>query len=283
MVSGFRRSASMPKPTRPAQEKSYHTRSTSLPARSHPLLSQLKDQVETLWSWVSDRAGPSSTRICDGLNRLRSIHDAVDDLLQLVQSQDALRRQPELVDELLERFLRFADAVGILRSGMVGLNESVRVAQVETRAGREDPVRSYVRSLKKLAKEMSPAVSMVRESEKKARPDVSAAAEEDEVVEALRDACSVTAAVSEAVFMSVSWCNSSNWMGLIRRKKSGEGMMMRELEEAAEMGQSEEKAVALRLLQTAEECVEGIERESERLYRSLICTRVSLLNVMTTR
>ena len=56
-----------------------HTRSNSLPTRTHPLISEFNDQLSR--SRDLEATSSSSTSICQKLNGLQDLHDCVDKLL----------------------------------------------------------------------------------------------------------------------------------------------------------------------------------------------------------
>ena len=70
----------------PVNPKSHqHTRSNSLPTRTHPLISEFNDQLSKLRDF--EETSPSSTSICQKLNGLQDLHGCVDKLLQLPFTQ----------------------------------------------------------------------------------------------------------------------------------------------------------------------------------------------------
>ncbi|XP_010266123.1 PREDICTED: uncharacterized protein LOC104603726 [Nelumbo nucifera] len=304
MVPGFRRTLSFPNqhPSRPSRpQKSYHIRSTSLPCRAHPQISQLKDEINELKTWESKALSRNSAWLCDGLSRLRCIHDSLDDLLQLPQTQDSLRRQSHWVEKLLEDFLRFVDVYGIFRAALLALKEEHLAAQVAIRRRDESKIASYVKARKKMEKEMSKLVSVVRCIGKSMVPGAVSVSDGDaELAAVLKDVNDVTVSVSILLFNGIlsssspsssSSLSSKSWMLWRPSKKTKkieaeEGI--RELEEVRveslcrlkKQGE-EEVRMTLRRMQALEDCIGGIESESERVFRSFINTRVSLLNILT--
>ncbi|KAG9443140.1 hypothetical protein H6P81_018994 [Aristolochia fimbriata] len=312
-VSAFRRSISLPKPARhspPPPEKSLHVRSTSLPNRFHPLTAQLKHHLHALHAWhhsLGPSSSSSSAWLLAGLNRLKLLHHSFDDFLNLPQSRQSLTASNRLVDALLDRFLRFADAFGIFRAALVALREETRATQValrsSTRRRRLGDISdcccyysAYLKCRRRLHKEVLLLLGVVRDIDKKAAAVVTTSGDEDqeeetEVARILMEVSLATVGVSAAVFGAVmgSSSSTSSFMGLLvrRRRKSSdeEGLIIRELEEASgdelrRLMKREEKT-ALRRLETLENCVAEFEKESEGVFRSLIAARVSLLNVLT--
>ncbi|XP_042486606.1 uncharacterized protein LOC122066848 [Macadamia integrifolia] len=302
VVAGFRRSLSIStsSPRRPPPpEKSHHTRSISLPCNSHPLISQLKDRINKLRSWESEAAAtrPSSASLCDGLTHLKKVHDCFDDLLHLSQTQDSLRHRSDWVEKLLEDFLRFVDVYGIFRASLVALKEEHLAAQVAIRRRDESKMASYVKALKTMDKEMRKLASVVRGIGKCSSSALAFVSNGDaELAAILRDVKEVTVTVSVALFhgLSSSSLSAKSWMVVGWRllsktqEKTKEEKGIRELEEAGKQSLrclrkkgDEEVRIALEKLQALEDCIGGIESGNERVFRSLMNTRVSLLNILT--
>ncbi|KDO43967.1 hypothetical protein CISIN_1g044771mg [Citrus sinensis] len=93
MVGVFRRSLSFPNKHPNHPPMSHHIRSISLPCRSHPLVSQIKDEISELKTWYTKPDNITSSWLCDGLSRLKDVHDSPHEILHLPQTQDSLRNQ----------------------------------------------------------------------------------------------------------------------------------------------------------------------------------------------
>ncbi|KAI4336713.1 hypothetical protein L6164_015205 [Bauhinia variegata] len=128
MVGVFRRSLSFPNKTPGCPSQiSHHIRSISLPSRSHPLISQIKHEINDLTTWASTSKLSQQTysNLFHALTLLKDVHDC----LQLPQTQESLRRQPQWVENLLEDFLRFLDVYGIFQTSILTLKEEHSAAQ----------------------------------------------------------------------------------------------------------------------------------------------------------
>ncbi|XP_043709140.1 uncharacterized protein LOC122658283 [Telopea speciosissima] len=301
MVAGFRRSLSFstPSPRRsPPPEKSYHVRSISLPCKSHPLISQLKDKINELRKWESESEAAATTTgfsssacLCNGLSHLKNVQDCLDDLLHLPQTQESLRRRSDWVENLLEDFLRFVDVYGIFRAALLSLKEQHLAAQVSIRRRDESNIASYVKSSKRKDKEMRKLASIVRRIGKCSSPAlVSVSSDSDsELAAVLRDVNQVTVSVSVTLFNGIS-SSSGSWMTGWRAQKIKKEKGIWEFEEAKlqslrwlrKKGDEEEVRMSLiSRLQALDDCIGGIESGSEKVFRSLMNTRVSLLNILT--
>ncbi|XP_030498298.2 uncharacterized protein LOC115713948 [Cannabis sativa] len=305
MVGVFRRSLSFPNkiPSRTPSKPSisHHIRSISLPCRSHPLISQLRDGVAELHCWVTQPECRTSVWLTNGLTRLRDLHDCLHDILQLPQTQESLRRLPSsVVENLLEDFLRFVDVYGIFQTSILVIKEEQSAAQVGLRKRDELKVSLYVKARKRLVKEMGKLITAVRFINGRSAPPLVCVGDA-ELSNAIGDVVEVTVTVSLVLFNVIATSfgskKSSNWMGLRRlkkkkKKKGGifvedEGIV--EFEEVeAECGlvglrkkSDEEIRKASKKMQELEAIIGGIEICGERIFRGLINARVSFLNILT--
>ncbi|XP_074265298.1 uncharacterized protein LOC141587725 [Silene latifolia] len=231
-----------------------------------------------------------------GLARLKSVLDSLDDVLQLPQTQDSL--QNDVVERLLEDFLRFVDAYEVFHGVLLGLRQEVSSAQVAIRRKDDSKLGLYVKAHKKFANDVAKLVGTLTErSNEVVKPD-------DEIYIVVRDACRLTASISEAIFGSMSGSFGPGrrpiWAGLgfrkVRKEEEGVeefGKVVRGVESLLEFrkrksnsnnndsNREEVKMGVLKGMQKMEECVGEMERESEKVFRSLISNRVSLLNILT--
>ncbi|KAK9109405.1 hypothetical protein Sjap_017465 [Stephania japonica] len=312
MASKFRRTLSSPtaanrKPTAP--QKACHVRSVSLPCRSHPLISHIDAEIRDLQSWTATAGDRSSAWIRDGLGRLKSLHDSVEDLLLLPQSRDSLSRRSDVVENLLEDYLSFADLYCRFREALAAYREDKLTAQIYAR--RRDQSRAVDlcgRARKVFEKEVIKMLDTVRSMEM-----VSASAsvtvsdddpEQPDVAGILRGVREATAAVTGRVFGGMCRSRVGNyykgWMEVVLLKmrvmKSGGGGDHErvelceevdvvdvdddddEVERLCGLGKWGEVLVRMREVEIG---VLGIETQVERVFNSLIGTRVNLLNVLT--
>lgn len=295
MVGVFRRSLSFPNknPAHPKPPMTHHTRSVSLPTRSHPLLSNLRDQLSDLDAWSSSSTARSSAWLAEGLSCLRNALDSLDDALRLPQAQNLLCGRPRLAEKLLEDFLRFADAYGIFQSAVLALKEARTAVQVAIRKRDESTIASYVKARKRIHKEMRDLTSTIRcvaKCDILREPDHSPAPDA-ELASAISGVVKATTSVSLALFdgFALSFAaRRSAWSGRLRlSKKAKVDEWIKELQCTEErlwslrkMKDAEVREV-LKKMEDLEGCVECIESGSERVFRSLISARVSLLNAHT--
>ncbi|KAL3845387.1 hypothetical protein ACJIZ3_002790 [Penstemon smallii] len=296
MVTNFRRSLSFPnQPSNntPKPRKVLHVRSASLPCRTHPIISQLKDELAELNSW--SRAEPSSRTsawLCDGLTRLKSVHESLDDLLLLPQTRESLRggEHSNLIEKLLEDFLRFVDVYGMFQTLVLRLKEDYSAAQIAVRRKDDSKIVAYSKNLNKIAKEIGKLVSnVVFIGKLTAAPAVPSYDEEAELIEVINDVVKVTVLVSVSLFGGISSslafrkttsCMGMNF-GLKMKNVIVEGGIREFQEINLEILRKEDVKILSKKMHELEDCVVEIEGCGEKAFRSLINTRVSLLNVLT--
>ncbi|XP_057974366.1 uncharacterized protein LOC131162182 [Malania oleifera] len=312
MVSGFRRSLSFssPNPTRPSYAgQPFHVRSISLPCRSHPSISHLSAELTAFRATWAEPHSPRQTSAClfDGLTRLRNLHHSLADVLHLPHARESLRRRPLFIENLLEALLRLVDAFETFQTLILAAKQDQLAAQVAVRKRDDSRITSYVRSHMRLAKEIGNLVSAVRCVGRFAVPPSDTDTDtEAEIFGILKGVIELTVVISVAVFngMRVSGeLRRSWWVGYRKlwRKKAevaegieefegvvgAEGLVwgLRRKKEKKVGDEDEEEEVKRRVLMKRlgdlEECMGRIESGSERVFRSLINTRVSLLNVLT--
>lgn len=306
MVDRYRRTVSFPhpnldRPSKPSAAKSLHVRSCSLPCvRSHPLIPQLRDEINELRSWENSRpdlitsAAAYSSWLVNGLTRLKSVLDSLDDVLQMPQTHDALSQRSDLVEKLLENFLQFVDVFGIFQTFVLALKQELSGAHVAVRRKDDSKLAVHVKSQKKIAKEMAKLISAVRSIE---CPTITINGhdEADEIPCVIRDVHELTGVVSAAVFDGVMRSlgsarrRSTSWggFGFSRKGKgdveegTGDVESMWGLMRKSAVEEKKQAALLMKKMKELDECVSGMEDGSERVFRSLICTRVSLLNILT--
>ncbi|KAG5250246.1 DUF241 domain-containing protein [Salix suchowensis] len=276
MVGVFKRSLSFPNktPGRTPSEPSisYHNRSISLPCRSHPLISQLKNEINELKTWSSKFENRTCSWLCDALIRLKDVQHSLDDILQLPQTRESLRRQPKWMEKLLEDFLRFIDVYGIFRTLVMAVKDDQAAAQVPIRKKDDSKIALYIRSRKKMAREMAKLVSTVRCIARCPFPG--------------SDSSGPSAGDAELAGVIIDVIEVSALVSLPKKVKMDEGIQeFQQIGVESLRGLREKRdgevRIVLKRMQEFEGCIGDIETSVERVFRSLINTRVSLLNSLT--
>lgn len=299
MANRFRRSLSFPNHHSQSSSKSpkpLHNRSTSLPCRSHPTISQLGAGIAHLHSWISSGSGSrDSAWLCEGLKRLNAVHDSLVDLLQLPRTRDLLRRGEfsTFIERLLEDFLRFVDVYGRFQTLVLSLKDECSAAEMAVRRRDGSDVDSRLKNLNRLGIRIGKLISDLRCRVGGYPVPAPHDDDESEIVQTIEDVLQVTSLVSVSLFGGISASfaiRKRSYMGLRFgrwTKNSKIEVDIRKIEEIALENlwvlskKVEEARTVSKKLQELESCIVEIEWCGEKAFRSLINTRVSLLNLLT--
>ncbi|KAG2614320.1 hypothetical protein PVAP13_4KG381903 [Panicum virgatum] len=240
-------------PGRPAARSSLmaggHVRSASVPCHTHPLLLDIDDQLLALRSWTSN---PGQNPL--SLAHVRALLLVLDDLLHLPLAQAALVRTACADDSLLDGILVLADAFGTFLAALLALRQHAAPSSSPPQVGRE---------LEQLA------AAVAREAARCARASLQASSTTCGAPAELEITRTVAEAVNGTAVASASSSSPKKRLPLSSRSKQ------------QRCGSEEQReAAALGKLQELEQCVGELESESE-VFRSLVQTRVSLLNIHT--
>ncbi|CAL1366719.1 unnamed protein product [Linum trigynum] len=255
---------------------SFHARSNSLPARSHPLVSEIDEQVCRLRQSQAASTSSSSS-IGHNLNSLQGVYDCVDQMFQLPATQQTLINDQKSFNELLDGSLRLLDLCSTAKDGLSQMRESVAELQSAIRrkqGGLEGETRRYLKSRKSVMKTIHKVLKGVEN--KKSTPS-----NNFETIFMLKEAESVVVEVLECLltFISQSSSKPSSWSLISKLKKVSPASEneFADVDASLKMNKSsEEVQVHLKNLQP---CIQDLEEGVESLFRRLIKTRASILNI----
>jgi hypothetical protein len=281
----------------PLNKKS-HVRSNSLPSRPHPLILECNEHLCRL------EASASSSSLSCKLVGLQDLHDCVEKLLQLPQMQHALveRCNGKWVEELLDGSLRLLDVCSAAKDALIHTKECARELQSIMRrrargdVGIEREVRKFLTSRKVVKKAIQKALKGMEGKHADKNHEMLP------MVSTLREIETVTLSVFESLLSFVAGprlqSKLSSWSlvsKLVLPKR-----VAHEIEETA-ASEFEKVEAALHslithkttksdfithvenvhnLLGNLESIVQDLEEGLECLFRRLIKTRVSLLNIL---
>ncbi|TXG51947.1 hypothetical protein EZV62_021116 [Acer yangbiense] len=292
---------------------SCHARTNSLPSRSHPLIVNVEDQLQRLRASVSLEATTSSTSIlCQNLAGLKDLSDCVDNMLQLPLAQKALcneQQDHKCVEDVLDGSLRLLDMCGntrdvfsYVKSCTQELESSLRRRNVRE-FSLANEIDKYMISRKKVKR-------MVRKCSSNLKQDnLQIISDQELLVVAIVDILREVESVSFTVFNSLL-----SFVSLFKaRSKSNTGWFLvskfiQSKRVSCEEQENEEDIIldrlekldcalydlvrnkkgidamqlqkALKGLQALESTMQEIEEGLESVFRCLIKTRVSLLNIL---
>ncbi|WCJ31205.1 hypothetical protein M5689_012714 [Euphorbia peplus] len=262
---------------------SFHLRSTSFPSKSHPLTSSLRDQLDILKK-------SESSSISQKLGGLKDLYECVDDYLQTFSNE----KDNESVNKALNGSVGVLDMCSTTRDFMSQMKESVKVLESSLRRRRLDAksslneVDSYMVSRKKLNQAIIRYLKKLKRQDKDCKTTSSN--------NMLKDAEEIGVSVFESVLCFFSQANAkskSSSFSIISKLLQSKNLSCEEETEANEVKKIDGELMVfksnkdiyqieniLKGLKALEESLEEVEEELDCVYRRLVKTRVSLLNIL---
>ncbi|XP_042508571.1 uncharacterized protein LOC122084413 [Macadamia integrifolia] len=293
-----------PSPMHP--KASRHTRSVSLPSRSHPLTLQVERQLHRLRA-----SEANSSSMCYNFGGLEDLYDGINDLLHLPLTQQKLAQEQgeKWVDEVLDGSLRSLDVCGTAQDVLSQMKECVTELQSSLRrrrgeSGLANAVEAYNMSRKKVTNIISKSLGDLRKVQKQRAFSSLLDKNHDVVamVSVLREVEAITLSMFESLLSFVSgpkaMLRSNGWSivsKLINKKCVAEAddemerceLAMVDVTLGAFLGHKINRDFELRhveaqkRLETLELSIRDLEDGMECVFRSLIKTRVTLLNILS--
>ncbi|KAI3712791.1 hypothetical protein L1987_71356 [Smallanthus sonchifolius] len=252
-----------------------HTiRSVSFPPRSHQNILQVEEEILNLKKWETSMSSvPNAETFCIGLTCLETLYTCVDNLLcsQLTQQALSHYQHNNLVDELLVRSIRLLDLCGSIKDVVSQVKGHVRDIKSAQRRKKEDLNidGSFLRKLKKNAKKAVTELKQINQiyCSKLLNLESHIAS----VIKVIRDVSEVSVFVFGIllVFMSVF---------ISKLKPTSKWSMVSKLIQKGTSGNRYHHQICVEALDVH---VEGIENGLVAVFRRMISTRASLLNIQS--
>ncbi|CAM0908632.1 unnamed protein product [Alopecurus aequalis] len=267
MASSFVRSISFPMTPGRSSSKPRHIRSVSLPACTttscHPLLADLKAHIATVRS-------STSSSLAANLTQIHALYSSIADLLLLPELQKALCGGVA-AERLLEAFLLLVDAHQGFQESLDELKHAVTESSAAVRRGDAARAASASRSQRRAEKELVRlAASVSAVSSMCGRLNI-ADTEDAEMARALIEAAAASAAASSTVFSAAASMSSASSSKKVTSSFGSFGK--KPTPETAEL--------ALQRLCGLEMCFDECDGICHQVFRSIVQTRVSLLNILS--
>ncbi|KAL8059357.1 hypothetical protein ABFX02_03G081700 [Erythranthe guttata] len=260
----------------------FHSRSNSFPSQSHPIIESVEDHLCRL------RAVSESTSVCSNLASLKNLHERINDLIQMPSVQQKLS-QGNWINELLEGSLKLVDLCGLsieivslTKESVQDLESSIRRNKAETATSAD--ISAYVASRKKIAKMVNKSIKNLKSFNHKSTTD-------NELWTMLKEAESHDLSVLKSVLILLSGENEksskTSWSLLSKfttqnsrvcSESGAEDLSSLNIQKSTKNMDSKNM---LKKLKSSEMIIQEIEEGLEALFRSLVKTRVSLLNVLS--
>ncbi|CAN1134734.1 hypothetical protein LINPERPRIM_LOCUS15920 [Linum perenne] len=249
----------------------FHARSNSFPSRTHPTVSEIDEQLCRLRQ--SQAASTSSSSISHKLNGLQDVYDCVDKLIQLPSTQQAMINEQ---NELLDGSLRVLDMCNTAKDCLSQLKESVADLQSAIRRRQGDlvsEIKRYLNSRKTVKKAIQKALKGM-ETKKSTSSNNMLIETESVVVEVLG---SLLSFISQSNSKSNSWSLVSKIMAAKKNEVSANEFA--EVDACLKTSKSTEEIQSH--LKNLQPCIQDLEEGVESLFRCLIKTRSSILNILS--
>ncbi|CAK9153916.1 unnamed protein product [Ilex paraguariensis] len=283
----------------PSRSKTrHHARSISLPSRSHPLILQVNEHLCRLRS--CEATCLSSSSMSSGLRGLEDWYDSIDDLLQSPQSQQTFgqERDEKWVEEVLDGYLSLLDVCATTKDVLAHTKQDAQeLLSILRRRRSENDFGCYLTSRKQAKKVIQKSLKGLKSIRNK---NTLWALDKDPETVAIVSMLNEVEEVSLSVFESLlsyiagtkGQSRQSVW-SLISKLKQPKSRASKEEEtltnefdevEAALKSLTGDSMNAENLqnhLVKLESVVEDLEEGLECLFRRLIKTRVSLLNILS--
>ncbi|CAJ2635872.1 uncharacterized protein LOC123882421 [Trifolium pratense] len=290
----------------------YGVRSISLPTRSHPSTIQIEEELIKLKSWETSSTSKSET-LCFGLSSLTKLYICIEELLKLPLTQQALsqHKNEKWVDELLDFPLRFLDLLSKTRDDVLLMKGKVEELQSFLRRRRkvgdiENHVGEYWCLRRKMRKECTKSILLLKQIDGSIGSSFISLDLNNHlcsIVKVLIEASLITSDVLQSlvVFFSSPILGSKvNKWSLVSRliqkgvfgcdnqneninelEKVDFGVSSLIMESLSKDAEAEKIQSAHGRLEALVVAIEGIENGLECLFKRLINTRVSFLNIIS--
>lgn len=251
----------------------HHFRSMSLPALAHPSTIQAEEEISEFRKWeASTSSVPTADTICGALVRLQGLYECVDTLLSLPLTQQALTHSQytKLVNELLDKSISLMDICESTRDLVSQVKENARDVQSAVRRKKGD-VSIATSFMKNLKKDTKKAISSLKTIDEKigGMPPIDLDHHVLSVIKVVRDIGVVRSSVYRSLLLFLS--------GSVAKSKSTRWSIVSKM---IHKGTAEEKSQVQIFNGDLESLFEEMENGLECMFRSLIKTRVSLLNIL---
>ncbi|KAL8543444.1 hypothetical protein ACS0TY_004109 [Phlomoides rotata] len=245
----------------------YHGRSLSFPSASNSVVSQFDDNLSRLTS--SEAACSSLSSMNSRVNGLTNLYNSIDDLLLQPHNQQIVS-EPILDDyiRLLDSCSGVKDLVSLTKQNLRELLSSLRRKDV-------NGINCYLISRRKSKK-------MIQSYLKNLRSCTSNVVEKETSLESmLKGAESAALSVLESlVSYTRGQAKKSGWSKLIHSKKPSHALLNEFDKVDSFLQLNQENEELLNHLKEMDSTILVLEQELEFLFRQLIKTRVSLLNIL---
>ncbi|XP_057771027.1 uncharacterized protein LOC130990809 [Salvia miltiorrhiza] len=243
----------------------HHSRSLSFPSSSHPAVSHFDQNLCRLRS--SEAACSSLSSINATINGLRNLYESIDDLLLLPHIQQIV------TEECVDDFIKLLDACSSIKDLISLAKQNLRELLSAVRRKDARGINCYLNSRRNSKKMIQKCLKKLRRSS--ASENVSLLKDAESVaISSLESLLSYTLGMKMQERKS-SWSLVSKLMQ--SKKASDDENEFNKVESLLQVNQGNELVNHLKEMDSS---IQVVEEELESVFRQLIKTRVSLLNIL---
>ncbi|XP_074314597.1 uncharacterized protein LOC141649821 [Silene latifolia] len=271
----------------------YHARSISLPSRPHPVAEQLDEQLSRL---RSSQSTSTSSSVSHGLNSLTDLYSSVDEFLQLPHNQQTLSQTQitKWVDQVLDGSLRLLDLCSASRDAMQQSRERLQDVQsaLRRRCSRELSITNEAIKYLNTRKSVKKAI---KKCLKNLKPTNEQKNETHATVNMLKDVQELTADTLKSCLSYIGGSQKSGWSvvaTLINKNSNKETTTSSEFDGVDAILNSlvcqKKSGISLSQMDNLtsqtlklESEIQDLDEALECLFRHLVKTRATLLNIIS--
>ncbi|XP_037445049.1 uncharacterized protein LOC119314438 [Triticum dicoccoides] len=231
----------------------FHLRSISLPSRPHPTGTEIEEEMLSLEASIS-----SSTTIgmmCEGQRRLGDIYNGVEEIICLPSSQVCAYQQRTVLDGEMDGSLELLDLCGTMQEIFAEMKAIIQELQLSLRKGDDAAAQASIQSYTSLAKK---AKNHFKKTTKKISAD-----------------CRMVMLLAKAREISVSLLESTLHLLSKQIEMPKRSLVSKAFHRRKSVFCKEEQLSKL-------ECsIIDLESGAGHLFRKLVQSRVSLLNILS--
>jgi galactitol-specific phosphotransferase system IIB component len=287
----------------------YNVRSISLPSRSHPSTIRVDEELNKLKTWEGTSTSTSRS-IHNGLSLLEDLYISLDDLFNMTSTKQVIsnHRGEKCIEEVLDGSMMILDICGTTRDTMLQVKENVQALHSSLRRRKSDSsveksVVEYKYYTKNMKKNVNKLITSLKHMDSKfgVTPIFELDHHLSSLVRVLREVIAMNLSIFQLILSffivssSKSKSKSNKWLlvaklmhkGTITSEDNSESVNELQCVEAAlstllsEATCGEKLQVVHEKLKTLENAIESIEDGLENIFRRLIKTRSSLLNIIS--
>ncbi|CAI9777942.1 unnamed protein product [Fraxinus pennsylvanica] len=255
---------------------SFHVRSNSFPSKSHPEIANVEDHICRLRS--SEEASFSASSICTQMASLRDVHEVINNLIQPPSVQQTFMDQ---ANELIDGSLELVDICGIARDVILLMKESIE--ELESSLRRNRGIDTYVNSRKKIEKMVKKCIKNLKTFDQCSTTFLN---KDNNLASMLKEALAIGFSVLKST-LTIFASKQKAWSLVSMFSRSSrvhlhteEGLYALNINKLRKDMDTLSAQSVMMQLKESEMIFQELEENLEAFFRSLVKTRVSLLNVL---